>query len=128
MLTSERTIQYLKKIGYIKGVDFDKVEMPYNQFSRKRNDFLGIIDFILINENETIGVQACGVDVQEHFEKIRASESVKKWLKGNRRLVIIAWRKLKLARGGKAIRWTPKFIEVLLDNDLSFNEVEDFKF
>ena len=65
--------------------------------------------------SSTIGVQACGPDFSEHKKTIMEGEYTEAWLKNpHRELLLIGWRKLKLKRGGKAMRWRPRIGEFQL--------------
>ena len=109
MKTTARTLEYFRK----KGVAAGQVErrLPHTNTTK---DLFSIIDIIAISSQTTVGVQACGTDVMEHVDKLMKQypEETRAWLDGPRELYIYAWRKLKLKRGGKAVRWTPRIIEV----------------
>ena len=77
-----------------------------------RKDFLDIIDFICVDDHQTIGVQSCGQAFVEHKKKIYGSDNTNIWLSRHRELWLIGWRKLKVKRGGKATKWTPR-IEIM---------------
>ena len=116
MLTSERTLQYFKK----QGLKADKVEMPYNMYSKTRKDLFNIIDIIVLTDR-VLGVQACGLDVQGHVKKISENPNTIDWLKTGAGLELYAWRKVKLKRGGKAIRWKPRVIIFSIKNNKVLN-------
>ena len=104
---TERTLKYLRAEGYI----CDMVErfIPFPKPHGHRKDFLGIIDIIAFNEITTIGVQSCGQSFAAHLKKLQDSEMTPLWLESvDRELWLIGWRKLKVKRGGKAVRWTPR--------------------
>lgn len=88
----------------------------------KRIDMFNIIDIIALDPIEgVIGIQACGTDFKSHWDKLtveHAQESID-WLKTpGTKLFIYSWRKLKLQRGGKALRWSPKVKEIILSDIL----------
>ena len=93
----------------------------------KRIDLFNIIDIIALTADSTIGVQACGSDFAEHLRKLteeKAEESAT-WLDGPRQLHVYGWRKIKLNRGGIALRWRPRIAEIHLDGpDLVAIEVK----
>jgi len=82
--------------------------MPVHPGGGYRKDFMGIIDIICFDDKSTIGVQSCGQNFAEHKRKLYNHESTKSWINDHRQLWLIGWRKLKLKRGGKAMRWMPR--------------------
>ena len=83
-----------------------------------RQDFLGIIDVIALDPvRGVVGVQSCGQAFAAHEHKLleeRAQECVD-WLSTpGTVLELWGWRKVKLARGGKALRWKPRVREFTL--------------
>ena len=100
--TSTRTKEHLTKQGIKSGL----VER-YISFSGKKIDLFNIIDIIAIYPDGICGIQACGTDRAEHDRKILASVEAKEWLVAGGILELWSWRKLKVKRGGKAVRWTP---------------------
>jgi hypothetical protein len=108
--SSERTYKLLKDLGLEWNITFGKVELPYTKFTKRRLDFLNIID-VIVCYNGIIGLQICSKDWQPHVEKILKSESSIHWLNQGGRLVLIGWRQLLVKRGGKAKKWTPRIAE-----------------
>ena len=87
-----------------------------------RQDLFGIIDVIALDpQRGVIGVQSCGADFAAHERKFfeeRASECID-WLSTpSTRLELWGWRKVKLKRGGKAMRWQPRVREFDLQDFL----------
>lgn len=93
-----------------------------------RRDLFGFIDAIAMPDSSPSGgvfryvlygcvaVQACGADVKEHMEKIRAQPLAANWLRTCGPIVLVGWRRVKVKRGGKAIRWKPKlFVASMVD-------------
>ncbi len=111
--TCERSLQYLKKNNIKAG----KVEMPWNQFSKVRKDYLNIIDIIALDGADTIGIQACGADINKHITKIVKEEfqNTLAWLSAGNCLELWAWRLLQYKRGSIAKRWNLKKIEFFID-------------
>lgn len=75
-------------------------------------DLFGIIDIIALDpERGVVGVQSCGQDFSAHERKLfeeRAEECIE-WLRTpGTALELWGWRKVKLKRGGKAMRWQPR--------------------
>ena len=106
---TQRTIRELRNLGrrcgiverFIGGGDFGH-----------RQDLFGIIDVIALDpERGVVGVQSCGQAFAAHFQKIteeRAEDAIE-WLRTpGTALELWAWRKVKLKRGGKAMRWRPR--------------------
>ncbi len=114
---TQRTLRLLRGEGRICGI----VER-YNTFVGKfgiRQDFLGFIDIISLDSKRgIIAIQSCGTSFATHKKKILedCTDNAIEWLKCGGRIELIGWRKLKLKRGGKAMRWTPRIEEITLDN------------
>ena len=91
-----------------------------------RQDLFGIIDIIALDPvRGVVGIQSCGSDFAAHERKFfeeRAQECFD-WLSTpGARLELWGWRKVKLVRGGKAMRWQPRIREFELKE---FLDVED---
>jgi len=83
--------------------------MPFPKPHGTRVDLFNIIDILAIDDTSTIGVQSCGQDYAAHKAKIMECEYTILWLESpDRELWLIGWRKLKVKRGGKAVRWKPR--------------------
>jgi hypothetical protein len=83
-----------------------------------RQDLFGIIDIIALDpQRGVVGIQSCGSDFAAHFRKLteeRAQESID-WLSTpGAKLELWGWRKVKLKRGGVAVRWQPRVQEITL--------------
>jgi len=116
---TSRTLEYLRSRGWI----CDKVEQ-FNPHAGKfghRKDMFGFGDIIALGENSIIAIQSCGQAFSEHNRKITEDEyvapNVTKWLECGGRLLLVGWRKVKLKRGGKAMRWSPRIREYSLNED-----------
>ena len=103
MKTSQRTIQHLNKLD-IKCGSVEK----FNSFTNQHKDLFGIIDIIAIYNDGIAGIQACGTDFKPHERKILASKEAIDWLASGGILELWGWRKLKLKKGSKAVRWKPR--------------------
>jgi len=112
MTNTSRTLKYLRDKGWEAGV----VErfLFYAGKHGRRIDLFNIIDIVALSKKSIIGVQSCGQSFSEHDKKILDSLLAIKWLKSGGRLILIGWRKLKLKRGGKAMRWRPRVKEYTL--------------
>jgi hypothetical protein len=110
---TSRTLNYLREQGWIA----DKVEQfnPYAGKFGQRKDMFGFGDIVAMGENSIIAVQSCGQTFSEHNRKITEDENVApkalRWIECGGRLILIGWRKVKLKRGGKAMRWQPRIKE-----------------
>ena len=114
-----RSMLYLKEQGWTIG----KVEMPWNKFTKKRQDLFGILDAIGINGTQTVGIQACGSgDFKKHCEKLVEAKTSKLWVESGNLLLIIGWRQVKLKRGKARMVWKPR--ELWIDS-LCFGEFLD---
>ena len=83
-----------------------------------RHDLFNIIDILVLDPAQGItGVQACaGSGFKKHIRKLteeHAQESID-WLTCGGKLMVYGWRKVKLKRGGKAMRWKPRIQEITL--------------
>jgi len=94
------------------------------------HDYLGCVDIIAFDPTVTLAVQSCGSDFASHRRKVTedCAHEVREWLRGpGRRFEIWGWRRLKVKRGGKAVRWMPRVEDITLaDLDaLSDEEIPD---
>jgi len=117
---TSRTLEYIRGRGWIA----DKVEQwnPYAGKFGKRKDCFGWMDILAMGEGSVIGIQSCGSAFSAHNHKLMddpdVAPKVRKWLECGGRALLIGWRKVKLRRGAKAMRWEPRLKEYT---------VEDFK-
>ena len=115
---TSRTLQYLRSQGWVA----DKVEQfnPYAGKFGQRKDMFGFGDIICMGENSIIAIQSCGQAFSEHHKKITLDEHVAPnalmWLENGGRLILIGWRKVKLHKGGKAMRWSPRIKEYKVED------------
>lgn len=128
---TSRTLEYLRSQGW----EADKVEQfnPHAGKFGQRKDMFGFGDIVAMGEGSIIAVQSCGSAFSEHHRKITEDEKVaplaRRWVENNGRLLLIGWRKVKLKRGGKAMRWEPRIREYSLadfgDEALRATEADD---
>jgi len=75
-------------------------------------DLFGIIDVIALDpERGVVGIQSTGQAFSEHDRKLReeGAQACIDWLgTPGTALELWGWRKVKLKRGGKAMRWKPR--------------------
>ena len=110
---TSRTLEYLRNQGWVA----DKVEQfnPYAGKFGHRKDMFGFGDIVAMGEGNIYAIQSCGSSYAEHNRKITEDERVAplalRWIENGGKLLLIAWRKVKLKRGGKAMRWQPRIKE-----------------
>lgn len=116
---TQRTLRALKEQGMVCAI----VE-KWNQYAGehgKRVDLFSIIDILALDPiRGVVGIQACaGSGYSEHYKKltIEKCQETTDWLSTpGTKLEIWSWRKVKLQRGGKAVRWKPRVEEITLDD------------
>lgn len=111
MSATQRTIKTLSEMGYTVGI-VERFLSHGGKFG-VRKDLFGLFDLIAMHPEEGIvGVQCFTTAWKEHLEALEGNrEAAKTWLSAGGKIEFWGWRKLKLFRGSKAIRWTPR-IEV----------------
>jgi len=111
---TSRTLEYIRSQGW----DADKVEQfnPYAGKFGKRKDLFGVIDIIALTDQGIMGIQSCGQAFSEHNKKILDEPMALKWLEKGGALMLIGWRKIKLRRGSKAMRWSPRIKEYAVED------------
>lgn len=115
---TSRTLEFIRSQGWIA----DKVEQwnPYAGKFGQRKDMFGFADIVALGENSIIAIQSCGQAFSEHNNKIItdefASPNALKWLLCGGRIMLIGWRKVKRARGGKAMIWSPRIKEYKIED------------
>ena len=115
--TTQRTIAHLRAQGITCGV-VERFNPHVGEFGI-RQDLFGIIDIIALDHTRgIIGIQTCsGSGVAAHRNKLLVEKGANSidWLRTpGAKLEIMGWRKLKVKRGGKAMRWVPKIEEITL--------------
>ena len=116
----QRTLRELRKQGLVADIVERRLPagpgMPYG----KTLDFLHIIDLMALDPNRgVVGIQVCGSDVPSHMKKIKEQHvnNTIAWLETpGTSLEVWGWRKVKLRRGGKAMRWSPRVRMFSLDD------------
>ena len=114
---TQRTLKAMREQGRICGI----VER-FNQHVGKfgiRQDLFGFIDIIAVDPVDgIIAIQSCGQDFSGHINKMMGerNENMVEWLKHGK-VELWGWRKVKLKRGGKAMRWKPRIADFWLDDD-----------
>ena len=119
---TQRTLKALRDRG-LKSWVVEK----WNSFAKIRQDLFGIIDIISLDpETGVIGVQSTGQDFAGHRRKLmkdKAQECID-WLSvPGTSLELYGWRKLKVRRSGKAMRWKARIARItLVGGELIFVE------
>jgi hypothetical protein len=113
---SSRTLQFLRENGYMVGM-VERFLSHAGHFG-VRQDLFGLFDLLAVKPDEgIIGVQCFTTAWAEHYEKFYQSnrEEAITWLKSGGKIELWGWRKLKLFRKSKAIRWTPRIELITLE-------------
>lgn len=110
---TQRTLRELRNQGRICGIveRFNAYAGPHGI----RQDLFGFIDIIALDpQRGIIGIQSCDQSFAEHFKKITQERNQEcfEWLRCGGKVELWSWRKIKLQRGGKALRWAPKIKEI----------------
>jgi len=124
---TQRTLRELRAQGRLVDVCERWIMNPKHPAGGFRKDLFGFVDLVVLDPEEGIvGIQSCGQSFAEHLRKIMDSEcteNVIEWLKCGGKIELWGWRKLKLKRGGKALRWFPRIAHFYIDNDnLAYEE------
>jgi len=116
---TQRTLRALREHGLVAGI----VERwnPYAGKCGLRQDLFGVIDIIALDPARgVIGIQSTGQDFAGHVQKITGekAQETAEWLSTpGTVLELWGWRKIKLKRGGKAVRWAPRVAEFRVDGE-----------
>ena len=115
---TSRTLEYIRSQGW-KADIVERFNPHAGKFGR-RKDMFGFGDIVALGENSIIAIQSCGQAFVQHDKKITQDEDVApnvlKWLECGGRVMLIGWRKVKLKRGGKAMRWSPRIKEYFVED------------
>lgn len=113
MTPTQRTLAFMREQGRLCAI----VE-KYNAFvgpNGIRQDCFGWMDILAIDPVDGIvGVQSCGQNWAEHVAKLiqERNEALAEWVK-HAKAELWGWRKVKLHRGGKALRWAPRVGDIM---------------
>jgi hypothetical protein len=115
---TQRTLRELRQQGRVAAIveRFNQHVGPHGI----RQDLFGILDIIALDpQRGVVGIQSTGADFAGHLRKLleeRAQET-HDWLSTpGTVLELWGWRKVKLARGGKAERWAPRVRQITLED------------
>ena len=117
---TQRTLRSMRELGRFVDTVERWIPNPRHPGGGFRKDFLGFVDLIALDPGfGIIAIQSCGQDFAAHLRKIldsECSEAVVEWLKCGGKLEVWGWRRIKLKRGGKAMRWRPRVQEITLED------------
>lgn len=121
---TQRTLKAIREQGRLCGI----VE-KFNQYAGKfgiRQDLFGFIDIIAIDpEDGIVAIQSCGQDFRGHIRKLteERNDIVFEWLK-HAPCELWGWRKVKLKKGGKAMRWRPRIADLSISEGGELQVIE----
>lgn len=105
---TQRTLKKLRDEGYTA-----QVVERWCSFTKRRHDLFGIIDVLAIKDGETLAVQTTsGSGVSARLKKMLESDTLIPILKAGWNVHIHGWRKVKVKRGGKAMKWDVRLVDV----------------
>ena len=111
---TQRTLRALREQGRICAIA--EKWNPFGGPFGVRKDLLGFIDVIVLDPERGIGgIQSTGQAFKAHVDKIldsECSQAVIEWLKCGGFVEVWGWRKTKLRKGAKAMRWNPRVREI----------------
>jgi len=99
-----RSLELLRKDGW-----YAEVTEHYNSFTHRRHDLFGFSDIIALKDGERpmLIQTTSGSNLAARRTKILESPLFP-LVYGSFDIALHGWRKLKVKRGGKAMRWEPK--------------------
>ena len=84
-----------------------------------RKDLFDFIDIVALDPvHGIVGVQCCaGSALSSHMTKIIVDcrENAEAWLQAKGKIEVWAWRKVKLKRHSRALRWQPRVINITME-------------
>lgn len=123
---TSRTLEYLRSQGWEAAI----VErfLPYAGKFGQRKDMFGFGDIVAMGEGKIWAIQSCGQAFAEHHKKLTedgyVAPLVERWLRNKGKLLLVGWRKVKLKRGGKAMRWSPRIREYKMVESTAVTDFE----
>lgn len=126
MSATTKTLEALRGYGY--SVDICERFLGFAGKFGQRKDLFGMFDLIAMKPGEGIyGIQ-CFTTAWTAHEAIILGErklDALRWIQSYGHIELWGWRKLKVKRGGKAVRWTPKVKTVSIESGvLTISEIE----
>ena len=105
---TSRSKKMLEDEGYIVGI----VE-KFNSFTKTRHDLFGFADLIAVKPGSPILLlQVTTTGTSSRVQKILETDTAPICLEAGIEIEVHGWRKLKVKRGGKAMRWEPRIIPI----------------
>lgn len=122
MSPTHRTLCALRSEGRV-----CEVVERWNPYAKRRQDLLGFIDVISVDEQRGIvGIQCFSTDWAAHVRKIREEKAreATAWLQAGGKIELWGWRALKMKRGGERKVFKPRIgVVLLVDGDLVVREL-----
>ena len=111
MTPTARTLRALKADGWTA-----EVVERWNPHARVRHDLFNVADILAVRGRETLAVQVtAGSCVSARVAKLRASTALPLLHCAGWRVEVHGWRRLKVRRGGKAMRWACRVVDMIGD-------------
>jgi hypothetical protein len=110
MKPTERTLKLLRDQGYICDMVERWIRNPKHPAGGFRRDLFAFADILAFKGPEVALVQSCGADYAAHKRTIFEAPLAGEWVRRNK-IILIGWRKVKKARGGKQMIWKPRIAE-----------------
>lgn len=101
MSPTQRSLKHLRDSG----CQLVQVVEHWNPHARIRQDLFGLFDILALRDGETIAVQCTSTGVAERIRKLSESDNIAAVRNANWRILVHGWRKVKVKRGGKAMKW-----------------------
>lgn len=96
-----------------RGCQLVAVTEHWNPFAHIRQDLFGILDLVCVKDGKTIGVQTTsGSKVAARRDKMESSQAIAPLREAGWILLIHGWRKVKVKRGGKAMTWELRELDI----------------
>lgn len=117
MTPTQRTLRELRQQGCVCEIVEKWIQHAGPHGIRK--DLFGIIDVLCLDpQRGIVGVQSCGSSFSAHRRKLTVEkyQETRDWLEAGGKLELWGWRKVKVKRGGKAVRWQPRIESITLED------------
>ena len=110
---TQRAIAWAKKNGYEAAVVEQRLPIPDMFVTR---DMFNFADLVVLRPGKpNLAVQVTsGPNLAARVKKILAEPRARMWLEGGGEIEAHGWRRLKVKRGGKAVRWELRVVPVTL--------------
>lgn len=116
---TQRTLRALRGQGRVVDIVERWIPAPPPRGGFRR-DLFQCFDIIALEPGRGIvGVQSCGQAFSEHWRKLTDGEGTAnmiEWLKAGGHAELWGWRKVKVKRGGKAVRWEPRIKTITMED------------